>query len=626
MKKKLSLDQVLLLLILLVAAVLRFWNFWQMPFMHDELSALARTHYNNIFDEIYFGVAKYDTHPAGVQLFIYYLTKAFGENEMIVKFPFIIFGLLSIVMLFKISKFWFNASVGLIAAAFMAVMQYFVTYSDLARPYVVGVFFSLLMVWFWSNYFFNDSGNKKRYLIGYVITTACCAYIHHFALLFAIIVAITGLFFLKRTNWKGYLLAGLGILVLYIPHFQILFIQFGKGGLGGSDGWLGKPNPEWLLSFFRYSFHYSYLMYGLGAAVLALTIRFHSHEIKEKQKFRIIALVWFLAEFFIQYYYSLYVNPVIQFSTIIFVFPFFILFFFSLAGNLSSTFKIASIASILIIGSFSLVVTRKHMDVFYHQPYQQQVLNTYKTLDLIGDEKKATIELMIPPLYKEHYFKKYNREFKSLYFDPFEGKVDTKAFRKLVNEQTTDYFIFGCPPLEYLPIIKEKYPYLITKEEGFTYSYYCFAKQKPINELHEQVIYSKKMEGFVIDSAMEFGKEFKEKLKKMVNSRHVILNVSAQLLPTDKASNPSLVIDIQDNGKSINWFGADYTNFNTKADSSNTVYLSRDLTDFDFKNHPDAEIKIYIWNRNKTKLVIDNFNIEVIRANPLIYALFEPID
>ncbi len=170
MKNKLSLDNILLLLILLVAVVLRFWDFSNIPYMHDELSALARTHYSNLYDEIYYGVAKLDTHPAGVQLFIYYWTKLFGENEMVVKFPFILCGLASIIVAYKIAKFWFNSTVGLITASLMAVMQYMVTYSQIARPYIAGVLFSLLMVWCWSNYFFNTTTDKKmKWLICYII-------------------------------------------------------------------------------------------------------------------------------------------------------------------------------------------------------------------------------------------------------------------------------------------------------------------------------------------------------------------------------------------------------------------------------------------------------------------------
>lgn len=626
MKNKLSLDNILLLLILFVAAILRFWNFANIPFMHDELSALARTHYSTFAEELYYGV-KLDGHPAFVQLFLFYFTKLFGENEMAVKFPFIICGLLSIIVAFKVTKFWFNSSVALIVASFMAVMQYFITYSQIARPYITGVLFSLLMVWYWSNYFFNtDKSVKQKYLIGYILSSVFCAYNHHIALLFAIIVCLTGLFFIDKQTWKGYLVAALSVFILYSPHLTIFFYQLHKGGVGGQDGWLGKPDSGWLLNFIKYTFHYSYLMYALCIAVFGLSIYFYTEEIKAKQKFRIIAFVWFFGMFFVQYYYSIYINPILQFSTLIFVFPFILMFLFSFIGELNNILKISIVGSILIIATLTLIVTRKHYQVFYHQPYQEQITNTYKLIDEIGGDKKATIELLIPPLFKEHYFKKYNREFNFKFYNAFDGKADTKAFKKFVNEQTTDYFIFGCLPLEFIQIIKERYPYIIKKEEGFTYSYYCFAKQKPDKELHEQLLFSKKRDSFSLDSTSEYSNNYTQKLKKIIGNRHSIINISAAITSADTAANPSLVMDIQENGKSLNWFGNDYNNFNNYPKTSNTIYLSRDLTDFDFKKHPEAELKIYVWNRNKKNITVDNFNIEIIRGNPFIYALFEPID
>ena len=231
LKNKLSLDNSLLLLIIVVAAILRFWNYPNIPFMHDELSALARTHFYSLSDLIEKGAAT-DGHPIGVQVFLYYFIKLFGDNEMVVKFPFIICGLISIIVAYRISKFWFNSSVGLIVAAFMAVLQYFVMYSQLARPYSIGVLFSLLMVWYWSNFLFKIESVKIKYLIGYILASAICAYVHHFAFLFAIIVSITGFFFINKQNWKGYLLAAFSIFALYVPHINITLYQLGKGGVG----------------------------------------------------------------------------------------------------------------------------------------------------------------------------------------------------------------------------------------------------------------------------------------------------------------------------------------------------------------------------------------------------------
>lgn len=61
-----KLDYILLGIIIAVAAVLRLWKLGQVPFMHDEFSALIRTDFDNLHDLVTKGIIA-DTHPAGVQ-------------------------------------------------------------------------------------------------------------------------------------------------------------------------------------------------------------------------------------------------------------------------------------------------------------------------------------------------------------------------------------------------------------------------------------------------------------------------------------------------------------------------------------------------------------------------------
>jgi hypothetical protein len=654
-KQKISVDTILLSVILLVAAVLRFWNYSNIPYMHDELSALARTNFNS-FSELIAKGARVDGHPVGVQVFLYYWTKLFGYGEMIVKLPFIICGLLSVVVVYRLSKFWFNSSVGLVASAFMAVLQYQVMYSEIARPYISGMFFSLLMVWYWSNYLFGDDEKKKRWLVGYILSSALCAYDHHFALLFAAIVGLTGTVFLNKKTWKGYLFSCVAIFVLYVPHLSIFFFQLNKGGVGGDGGWLGKPDMTWLSIYLKYVFHYSYVTYALVLLLVASSVFLYSKELKQQQKFRIISLFWFLLTFGIGYFYSIKVNPVLQFSTMIFVFPFFLIFLFSLFGKLKNTLKTIFVLSILIVGTTTLAITRKHFQVFYHQPYQEQILSANKIIEQIGDSKKATIELFVPPFFKEHYFKKYGKQFDCVYYNGFDETPNTKAFRDFVEKQTTDYFIAGNLPLEYFQIIKEKYPHMIYKEDGFTFSVYGFSKKESKDELKEKVVFSEKNDfnkhlsrwsvaknvfevvhngplyrnngpkECKMDSTEEYGPTFTAKLKDIVNSRHNIINVSAEISSQDTSSDPTLVLEIHDGKESLLWRGGSYKAFNNKSRENNTVYVSNLFSGFDFKKHPNAEVKIYVWNRDKKEVWINNINIEVVESNPVIYGLYEPIE
>lgn len=133
---------------MVVAAVLRLWKLGQVPFMHDEFSALSRTGFTNLHDFIEQGILT-DSHPVGVQAFLLFWVKLFGWNEFWVKLPFALMGIASIYLIYWIGRQWFNSKVGLLSAAFFAVSQFTVFYSQLARPYAPGLFFVLLMAFFW---------------------------------------------------------------------------------------------------------------------------------------------------------------------------------------------------------------------------------------------------------------------------------------------------------------------------------------------------------------------------------------------------------------------------------------------------------------------------------------------
>ncbi|MFN6075309.1 MAG: hypothetical protein ACK46Y_07050, partial [Fluviicola sp.] len=72
-----------LLSILLIASILRFWNFFSIPYHHDEISALNRTFFTNFSDLIEYGVKTTDTHPPFIQIWLLYYTKIFGYEECI---------------------------------------------------------------------------------------------------------------------------------------------------------------------------------------------------------------------------------------------------------------------------------------------------------------------------------------------------------------------------------------------------------------------------------------------------------------------------------------------------------------------------------------------------------------
>lgn len=636
----------MLLFVLAVAAAIRCWDFSSMQFMHDELSAVIRSQANS-FSELIYKTKTTDVHPVCVPVFVHYWTKFIGTTEITVRLPFILCGLFSIYYSYKIAEKWFNPTVAILTAAFLATLQFPTMYGQLARPYATGMLFSVMMVWCWTNFFFIEN-SKNKYALGFVLFASLCTYNHYFSLLFAGLVGATGLFFLNKQNAKKYLLMCVAVILLFVPHVSILLFHLSIGG-GGEEGWLGKPQPDWLLTFLKYLFHYSTIVYLLVAVLFLLSLCFKDKTKKVFDKMRIIAMVWALLVPCLAYFYSITKTPVLQFSTFTFSLPFLLMFLFSFYGELKTTFKLGFLVLIILINTYTLFANRKHEPLFYKHPYEEIARISDKAIAAFG-ESNVSVGHSTMEGFVDFYFKKLGKSFKSLRV----GAPDTKSFLDYLENEKTDYFVAGNLPLEYYQLIKERYPFVISKNEGFTFTVYCFSKVKPKEEIKETVVFSENQsEVFLtknkksyweknqnmsedpvypgvfymeLDSTQEYSTGFSAKLNDIIKSRHSILNVSAEISVGKEKSNPTIVVAIEDEGKSLLWRGSGHDEYKTKDLFFNSIYVSHLFSGMDLEKHPNATIKIYVWNRDKKAALVRNFKVEVIESNPIVYGLYEPIE
>jgi len=632
----------LLLFILIAGAVLRFYGFPNIPFMYDEVSAWARTGFTNFRELIDRGV-KGDGHPAGIQVFLNYWRMFFGDSEATFKFPFLVVGLLCIWLVYRIGKFWFNATVGLITAAFIATLQYTVMYSQIARPYISGLFFSLMMVWCWTNYLFNPAKkNEKLQLLGYIIFSSLCCYNHYFSFLFALIVGVTGLFFVEKENRKEYVIAGMVIALLFIPHINITTYQLEIGGVGG---WLAQPTPQFLADYLDYVFEFSLFVKGMVIVLIILSLIFYNREIGAKQKFRIIALAWFLFPILVGYFYSVTRNAVLQYSVLIFSFPYLLLFLFSLFRKLRPLYNFLLVITAMVFCIYSLVFERIHYDLFYRQPVEQLVKNSIEASVEIGSDNR-TVLINEPKKYAGYYLRKYHTNLRMDYWAEknFQSYIE---FRKYLESQSSDYFIAGNVPLDYLMLVKNFYPYRIKNEKGFTYEFNCFSKSGP--SVIDDKIFKDSLNiegpdanwkfdankrsrdslsnhfGYHMDFADEYGPAFSILLKPLLTNGYNVLNVSMHVEKVKPGNQASLVVSIEEDGKSMFWQEKPFYLFMDSTESSGTIFYSMSVRDLGFTISDKQTLNVYTWNKKKDTFDINEMNIDIEEGNPWIYGLIEKV-
>lgn len=639
--KKISLNNYLLLFVIAVAATIRFWDYSSMQFMHDELSAVIRSQANS-FSELIYKTKTTDVHPVGVPVFVHYWTKIFGTNETIVRLPFIIFGLVSIYYSYKIAEKWFNPTVAILTCAFLATLQFPTMYGQLERPYATGMLFSVLMVWCWTQFFSClpdrqvSENSKNKYAIGFVLFASLCTYNHYFSLLFAGLVGATGLFFLNKENAKKYLLMCVSVILLFIPHISILLFHLSIGS-GGEETWIGKPQPDWLITFLKYLFHYSIYVYAVVGILFLTSFYFFNQEKKVFDKMRIIALIWAILVPCMAYFYSITKTPVLQFSTFTFSLPFLLMFIFSFYAELKAPIKRAVIAIVMIVNTYTLFAGRKHFPLFYKHPYEQMAIVSNDAIKKFGD-KNVFVGLSAMDRFVDFYFERHGK-FDYLNVDG----SDIKTFIAKLEKVNTDYFVAGNLNPEFFQVVKEKYPYIISKEEGFTFSIYCFSKKKPTSQTREKIVFSETQNVYktrfweknyirqdscmYLDSTQEYSAGFSTYLYEILNSRHSILNVSAEIdTGKDTALNPTLVLSIDDGKEPIAWRGSEYNWYSKQKGEKTMVYVSHLFSGLDMKKHPYVHLKVYVWNRDKKKVLVKNLKVEVLESNPRIYGLYEQIE
>lgn len=615
-KTSVKLDDILLGVILLVAAVLRLWKLGQVPFMHDEFSALFRLNFDNFHELVQNGI-KIDGHPAGVQTFLYYWTKVVGWDEFWLKLPFALMGIGSVYLIYRIGQQWFNRKAGLLAAAFFAVSQLTVFYSQIIRPYSAGLFFVLFFTYFWNKLLFGQKKPSVGVCIGFAITACLAALAHNFSAAQAGLIFLTGLFFLKKERRKAYWLSGIGALLLYSPNLPIFYHQtFVNGGIGG---WLAKPKSSFLIDFFQYTMNYAPLFIFAVGVVIVLPFILQKPE-KRQYPVRWVALAWFVIIFALAYIYSLVREPIIQYSTLIFCYPFLILMAFSFHRNNSMTLTQTAIAvlAILFIGTSSLITNRQHYDLMYHQGYDQIAARMQQDNDSIDDIRFATATLKTQ--FPEFYQAKTTVSSRVI----FDEENNTVAdFRQWLDADHSNLLGFGWT--DYVNPVWETqavayYPWLVHEDTWFTSHYMTLSSDSISGARYQLQTLSDQPQTLV---NMEWCSPL-YLYGDSISSDTELLGVIATIKVNDTINGCITVIEVHDTATDslLLWHGSDENEVLLPGTNHIVNAIRFNKTDFSIQG---KTIKAYLWNRNRGSMIVKRFDYYCTQHNPRLTGLYEPL-
>lgn len=508
----------LVILVVAVAAGLRFYDLFALPLTNDETSALMRLNAKSV-SELLGTVVWDDGHPMLVQVFLWYWTKWFGTAVWVVKLPFLLCGLGSVILMIHIGIRMGAAWAGLLAATMLATLQFPLMYSEIARPYAPGLLLSLWAFYVWLRWLEVCKADVAginlwaKPLILLSIAGYLGASNHYFNGLILALLFVSGLMILPRDRWIRYLWPWLLGAALYMHQIGIFLHHLQVG----SPGWLQVPTWKSLFKHFMYCFGYSLWPIHLWLLGVLLGELIQKRKIKwlgfdetlaeskvisagadgdgsdlgdKQQKREINRVIWllYLAPLVIAYLYSVLRAPVFQDSVLLFSFGFGLLGFALWVDRraLSLRLKAGLVVLTLLVNLYVLLEDRNHRELFNNQSYDAAVktLKRWKVVDDVSRDDAMWV-FGFESFFMEYHAKELGLELGKWqknggdlqYFR--DEKVDYASFRKKLAAVKGDDFYYlnmvGMDPM--LRVwIQRAFPILLSESMGAGYHIMHFSK------------------------------------------------------------------------------------------------------------------------------------------------------
>lgn len=263
-----------LILILLIATSLRFYNNINISLWHDEAFSALLIKYP--WSEMFYRIGL-DVHPPMYYIFLRFWHYVFGDSLLALRGFTVFFGVATVWAAWAFVREAFkNEKAALWAAALVALNPFQIQYATEARMYTMGAFFALI-----AGYFLVKALNTQKqlqldkslnmprmprdislkrnmifYYLGFAVSVSIMLYTHYYLLFTAAAICFYGLlylFFHHQGGFKKYLWLSLSyilVVILYLPWVKIFLFQYKQVGAGywipPMDRW-SIPSTLWTL-------------------------------------------------------------------------------------------------------------------------------------------------------------------------------------------------------------------------------------------------------------------------------------------------------------------------------------------------------------------------------------------
>lgn len=353
-------------LLLAVSLILRLINLNQSLWLDEAVQAItAKESFSYIFQEI-----KGDFHPPLYHFLMHFWVRAFGNSEIVLRMPSVLFGVGTVYFLYKIAMHMHGKFVAILAAVLLATAPFHVYYSQEARMYSMVTFFASLSMYFFLTL---DKAKSSKYL--YFVSTVLMLYSDYYGFL---VVLSQGIYLLIKRKYKYLILNTCCLILIFLPWLSMFITQI-KTGIQATQtlpGWAGLVNVSFWkaipLTLIKFTIgritifdKQVYAVVSLLIILVVATLIIRGLVNGKKlliTDYQLLFLLWFFVPLTASWLISLWIPNFQPFRLLLILPAFYLLLSFGISGSNTSIIYIIEVMIILAISLVSL-------SVYYFNPY-----------------------------------------------------------------------------------------------------------------------------------------------------------------------------------------------------------------------------------------------------------------
>lgn len=264
----------MIVVIIIISLVLRLISINQSLWLDEAINVNNASSLD--LKSLIFNYSLSDFHPPLFHIILKIWTDFFGNSEIAVRIPSVIFGVLTVLVIYLIGKKLFEKKTALVAATLLATAPLHIYYSQEARMYALAALCASTSVYFFISIIKKDS---LTLWVGFIVSTVVMLYSDYLPYLMIPIYFIYLLVNRKKilaTTLKAFIPAFIIIFILISPWLLLLPSQakIGLSAAAASPAWatvVGSPQAKDLaLTFVKFSIgrishdnNYLYLLFFL---------------------------------------------------------------------------------------------------------------------------------------------------------------------------------------------------------------------------------------------------------------------------------------------------------------------------------------------------------------------------